>query len=61
MDNADILAHQTHLQTKNGMVGSIVGKDESYCTTVSKPHKLLTKEHMAALVYSPITREPFAR
>jgi hypothetical protein len=61
MDYVDIPAHQMHLQAKDGMVGTFVGKDESYHITVSNPHKALTKEHMAALVHSPITREPFAQ
>jgi hypothetical protein len=61
MDYGDIPAHQMHLQTKDGMVGTVIGKDESYCITVSNPHKALAKECMAALVHSPITREPFTQ
>jgi hypothetical protein len=61
MDYVNIPAHQTHLQAKDGMVGAIVGKNETDCVTVSNPHKPLTKKHMAALVYCPITRESFAQ
>jgi hypothetical protein len=50
-----------HLLAKDGMVGTIVRQDELYHIAVSNPHKALTKEHMAALVHSPITREPFAQ
>jgi hypothetical protein len=61
MDNVDIPAHQMHLQAKVGMVGTGLGKDESYCMTVNNLHEALTKEHMEAFVHSPITREPFAQ
>jgi hypothetical protein len=51
MDNGGITIHQTHLQAQNGWVGTVVGKDELNCITVSSPHKALAKEHMAALVH----------
>jgi hypothetical protein len=60
MDYVNIPAHQTHLHAKDGMVGTIVGKNETDCITVGNPHKALTKKHMAALVHCPITRESLA-
>jgi hypothetical protein len=50
-----------HLQAKNGVVGTFVGKNETDCITVGNPHKTLTKKHMAALVHCPITRESLAQ
>jgi hypothetical protein len=61
MDDVDIPTHQTHLQAENGWVGTVVGKDEFNCITVSSPHKVLAKEHMAALVHCPITGESFTK
>jgi hypothetical protein len=57
MDYVDISAHQTHLQAKDGMVGTIIGKNEMDRVTVGNPHKALTKKHMAVLVHCPISRE----
>jgi hypothetical protein len=61
MDYVDIPAHQTHLQAKDGMVGTVIGKNETYLVTVGNPHKALTKKHMATLVHCPITRESLAQ
>jgi hypothetical protein len=61
MDYINITAHQTHLPAKDGMVGTVIGKDELDCITVSNPHTALTKERMAASVHSLITREPFSQ
>jgi hypothetical protein len=55
MDNVDIPTHQTHLQMKDGPIGTEVGKDELNCITVHCPHKALTKKHVAALIHCPIT------
>jgi hypothetical protein len=60
MDYVDIPAHQTHLQAKDGMVGTVVGKDETDCLIVGNPHKALTKKHVAPLVHCRITRESLA-
>jgi hypothetical protein len=61
MDYVDIPAHQMHPHAKDGMVGTVVGKNEMDCVTVGNPHKALTKKHMAALVHCPITRESLAQ
>ncbi len=61
MDNFDIPTHQTHLQAENGWVGTVIGKDEINCITVSSPHKALAKEHMAGLVHCSITGESFTK
>jgi hypothetical protein len=61
MDYVDIPAHQTHLQAKEGVVGTVVGKNEMDHITVVNPHKMLTKKHIGALVYCPITRESLAQ
>jgi hypothetical protein len=61
MDYVNIPAHLTHLQAKNGMVGTVVGKNETDRVTLGNPHKTLTKKHMAALVHCPITRESLAQ
>jgi hypothetical protein len=61
MDYVNILAHQTHLQAKDGVVGTLIGKNEMDCVTVDNPHKALTKKHMAVLVHCPITRESLAQ
>ena len=61
MGNANISTHQTHLQEKDGWVGIIIGKDEFNRITISRPHNALAKEHMAALVHGPITRESFPK
>jgi hypothetical protein len=57
MDYVDIPTHQMHLQAKDGMVGTIIGKNEMDCITVGNPYTTLTKKHMVALVHCPITRE----
>jgi hypothetical protein len=57
----DISAHQTNLQAKDGVVGTIIGKNEMDRVTVRNPHKALSKKHMAALVHCPITRESLAQ
>jgi hypothetical protein len=59
MDNIGIPTHQTHLQVEDGWVGTIIGKDEFNCITVSRPHKTLAKEHVVALVHGLIPRETF--
>jgi hypothetical protein len=61
MDYVNIPAHQTHLQAKDGMVGTVIRKNEMGCVTVGNPHKALAKKHMAALVHCPITRESLAQ
>ncbi len=61
MNYVNIPAHQTHLQAKDGVVGTVVGKNETNHITVGNPHKALTKKHMAALVDCPITRESLAQ
>jgi hypothetical protein len=61
MDDVNIPTHQTHLQAENGWVGTVVGKNEFNCITVSSPHEALAKEHMAALVQCPITGEFFTK
>ncbi len=61
MDYVNIAAHQMHLQAKDGMVGTVIGKNEADPVTVGNPHKALTKKHMAALVHCPITRESLAQ
>jgi hypothetical protein len=61
MDYVDIPEHQTHLQAKDGVVGTIIGKNEMDRVTVGNPHKALTKKHMAAFVHCPITRESLAQ
>jgi hypothetical protein len=61
MDYDDIRAHQTHLQEKDGVVGTDVGKNETNCAIVGNPPKTLTKKHMAVLVYCSITRESLAQ
>jgi hypothetical protein len=61
MDYVNIPAHQMHLQAKDGVVGTILGKNEMDHVTVGDPHKALTKKHMAALIHCPITREFLAQ
>jgi hypothetical protein len=60
-DDVDIPTHQMHLQAQNGRVGTVVEKDEFNRITASSPHKALAKEHMVALVHSPITEEFFTK
>jgi hypothetical protein len=50
MDYVNIPAHQTHLQAKDGMVDTVIGKNETNRITVGNPHNALTKKRMAALV-----------
>jgi hypothetical protein len=61
MDSVDIPAHQMHLQAKDGVVGTLIGKNETDRITVGNPHKALTKKHMTACVHCPITREFLAQ
>jgi hypothetical protein len=61
MDYVNILAHQTHLQAKDGVVGTLVGKNKTDSVTVGNPHKALTKKHVVALVHCPIIRESLAQ
>jgi hypothetical protein len=61
MDNINIPAHQPHLKAKNSWVGTIIGKDEFNRVAVGCPYKSLSKEHMVALVYCPVTGKTLAK
>ncbi len=61
MDNINIPAHQPHLKAKNSWVGTFIRKDEFNCIAVGCPFKLLSKEHMAALVDCPVTGKTLAK
>jgi hypothetical protein len=55
MDNINIPAHQKHLKAENSWVSTVIRKDKFDCVAVSCPYKLVSKEHMAALVDGPVT------
>jgi hypothetical protein len=61
MDNINIPAHQLHLKAENSLVGTTIRKDKFDCVAVSRPYKLLSKEHMVALVDELVTSKALAK
>jgi hypothetical protein len=58
MDNINILAHESHLESQNGWVIAIVGQDEMDCITICNPHKALPKQHVTVFVNSLVAGKP---
>ncbi len=61
VDNIDVPTHQAHLQSKDGVIGTVIGEDKLNCIAVCNPDKSLTKQVMAALVHSVVTSKTFAQ
>ncbi len=61
MYNVDIPTHQMHLQVGDSWVGTVIWKDEFNCIAISSPHKVLAKEHVAALFMAKSQENPSPR
>jgi hypothetical protein len=61
MNNIYVPAHETHLETQNCWVISIIRQNESDCIAVSDPHGALPEKHVMALVNTPVTGKPLPK
>jgi hypothetical protein len=61
MNNIDIPAHQSHLQSKDSRVRTVVGHDKFNGITIRNPYKPLSKEILPTLVDGEVACESFAK
>jgi hypothetical protein len=62
MDNINVPAHESHLESQNGQViAVVVGQDETDCIAICNPHKALPKQHVMVFVDSPVAGKPLSQ
>jgi hypothetical protein len=59
MDDINVPAHETHLESQHGWIVAIIQLDEMSGVTICDPHKALSKEHVTILVNGPISCKTF--
>jgi hypothetical protein len=61
MDNVDIPTHETHLQAKDSLIGTVVRQYEFYRIAVSYPDESAAVAHVSNLIHRPVPSEAFAK
>ncbi len=61
MDDINVPTHETHLQVKDGLIGTVVRQYEFDRIAVGYPDELAAVTHVFDLVHRPITCKPFAK
>jgi hypothetical protein len=61
MDNINIPAHESCLESQNGWVIAVVEQDEMDCKAICNPHKELPKLHVTVFVNSPVAGKPLSQ